>query len=296
MSTPALASGTIFFRAVGNTAWRPLITQTLENELLARVDSAAEEPGAYEFMATATDVAGNESETTQHEDGTPVILDFPLRSGVQLDARIEPGGGEKLTLPYGDHARAKGRLLDAGGLPLADKSVVILEDLREGALFDSRVRTVVTDGTGRFSSKLPAGPSRSVSVIYEGDQRYLSQRVDAGALAVRTGAKLGLSRKRVPEGSSTIFRGRIERLGARIPRRGKLLQLQYQEPTSGRWFTVRNPFHTRSDGKFSFKYEFGTHYTTDVAIRFRLKVPPEQGWPYQGARTRPERVIVEARS
>ncbi len=243
-----------------------------------------------------TDVAGNTSETTQYEDGTPVILDFPLRSGVQLNARIEPGGGEKLTLPYGEHARAKGRLLDSAGLPLAGKSVVVHEDLREGALFDSRVRTVVTDEAGRFSSKLPAGPSRSVSVIYEGDQRYLSQQVDAGALAVRTGAKLGLSRKRVPEGSSTTFRGRIERLGARIPRRGKLLQLQYQEPTSGRWFTVRNPFHTRSDGKFSFKYEFGTHYTTDVAIRFRLKVPPEQGWPYQGARTRPERVIVEARS
>ena len=118
---------------------------------------------------------------------------------------------------------------------------------------------------------------------------------DTGSLAVKTGAKLGLTRKRVPEGSGTTFHGRIERLGARIPSRGKVVQLQYQDPTSGRWSTVRNPFHTRSDGRFAFKYEFGTHYVTDVAIRFRLKVPSERGWPYRGTRTRPERVIVEAR-
>jgi len=290
-----LAGGTISFRAQGGTEWRPLPTQVLPSELHARVDSASEESGTYEFMATATDIAGNASQTTFREDGTPMILEFPLRAGVQLNARIEPGGAERVTLPYGRHARAEGRLLDAAGLALADRPVIVTEDLGEGALFDERVRTVTTDDTGRWSSKLPSGPSRHVFVSYEGDQRYLAQEVDAGSLAIRTGVKLGLSRKRVSEGSSTTFRGRIERLGARIPRRGKLLQLQYQEPTSGRWFTVRNPFHSRSDGKFSFKYEFGTHYTTDVAIRFRLKVPPERGWPYQGARTRPERVIVEAR-
>ena len=154
---------------------------------------------------------------------------------------------------------------------------------------------MVTDEAGRWSSKLPAGPSRSVAVTYEGDQRYLTDEADAGRLSVKTGAKLGLSRRHVPEGSGTTFQGRIERLGARIPSRGKLVQLQYQEPTSGRWSTVRNPFHTRSDGRFAFKYAFGTHYVTDVAIRFRLKVPPERRWPYRGTRTRPERVIVEAR-
>ena len=99
----------------------------------------------------------------------------------------------------------------------------------------------------------------------------------------------------MPEGKATTFRGRIERLGARIPSRGKLVQIQYQDPITKRWATVRNPFRTKSDGRFRFKYGFGTHYVQDVSIRFRLKVPAENDWPYRGARSDARRVIVEAR-
>ncbi len=280
---------------MGTTDWQPLFTQKLPGELRARVDSAAETPGTYEFMAAATDVAGNAAETTLREDGSPMTLEFPLRSGVDLGAHIVPGGSKRTTVAFGKSARVTGRLLDAAGQPLAGKTIVVDEDFGEGALIDHRVRTVVTDDTGRWSSKLPAGPTRSVSAEYEGDQRYLETVAGAGRLVVRTGAKLGLRRKHVPEGRSTTFTGRIERLGARIPPGGKLVQIQYQDPTTGRWSTVRNPFRTRSDGRFRFKYGFGTHYVQDVSIRFRLKVPSEQGWPYRGTRTKAERVIVEAR-
>lgn len=290
-----LASGAIFYRHQGTTDWRPLFTQKVGSELQARVDSAAELPGTYEFMATATDVAGNTTETLLREDGTPMTLDFPLRSGVELSARIEPGGSQRTTLKYGQNARVQGRLLDAAGRPLGGKPVVIDENFGEGALIDHRIRTVTTDENGRWTHKLPAGPTRSVSATYEGDQRYLDTDVQAGRLTVRTGAKLGLSKKRVPEGRSTTFRGRVGRRGARIPNGGKLVQLQYQDPTSGRWLTVRNPFRTKSNGRFSFRYGFGTHYVVDVAIRFRLNVPAEQGWPYRGNHTKAHRVIVEAR-
>ena len=246
-------------------------------------------------MATATDVAGNTSQTTLREDGSPMTLEFPLKSGVDLNAHIEPGGSNRTLLRYGKRARVTGRLLDAAGQPLADKPVVVDEDFGEGALIDHRVRTVMTDAAGRWSSKLPAGPNRSVSVAYEGDQRYLDTSLDAGRLVVRTGAKLGLTRRHVPEGNSTTFTGRVERLGARVPTRGKLVQIQYQDPTTRRWATVRNPFRTGSDGRFRFKYGFGTHYVQDVSIRFRLKVPSEQGWPYRGTQSGARRVIVEAR-
>lgn len=290
-----LHRGAIFYRLQGTTDWQPLFTQTLPGEMRARVDSAAETPGMYEFMATATDVAGNLSETTLREDGSPMTLQFPLRSGVELGAHIEPGGSKRTTVAYGKSARLEGRLLDAAGQPLAGKPVVIDEDFGEGALIDHRIRTVMTDDRGRWSSKLPAGPTRSVSAEYEGDQRYLDTSTDAGRLTVRTGAKLGLTRTHVPEGNATTFTGRVERLGARIPARGKLVQIQYQDPTTGRWATVRNPFRTKSDGRFRFRYGFGTHYVQDVAIRFRLKVPSERGWPYRGSQTRARRVIVEAR-
>jgi hypothetical protein len=290
-----LASGSISYRLMGSTDWQPLFTQSLAGELRARVDSAAETPGTYEFRAIATDVAGNQAETVLREDGSPMTLQFPLRSGVDLDAHIEPGGSQRTTVAYGKSAHVEGRLLDAVGQPLSGKSVVVDEDFGQGALIDHRVRTVVTDASGRWSSKLPAGPTRSVSAEYEGDQRYLDARVGAGRLSVRTGAKLGLTHTHVSEGRAITFKGRVERLGARIPAGGKLVQIQYQDPISGRWATVRNPFRTKSDGRFSFKYGFGTHYVQDVAIRFRLKVPSELGWPYRGTHTGARRVIVEAR-
>lgn len=288
-------SGQIYFRAAGASDWRHLATQRIVGELQARVDSAAEVPGTYEFKAVATDVAGNFAETVLREDGTPMTLEFPLRSGVDLNAHLDPGGSRRTKISYGKNARIEGRLMDAGGDPLPDQEITVDEYFGEGALIDHRVRTVLTDEQGRWASRLPAGPSRSVSAVFQGDQRYLAEEVRAGKLAVRTGAHLGLSRKRVPEGQGTTFRGRIGRLGARIPQRGKLVQLQYQDPTSGRWFTVRNPFHTKSDGRFSFKYNFGTHYVVDVAIKFRLNVPPEADWPYRPVRTKARRVIVQAR-
>ncbi len=290
-----LADGSIFFRLGGTTDWHPLLTQKLPGELQTRVDSTAQVPGTYEFLAAATDVAGNTSQTMLRDDGSPMTLQFPLKSGVELNARLEPGGSARTLVAYGRSAGVQGRLLDAAGQPLANKPVIVDEDFGEGALIDHRIRTVTTDESGRWSSKLPAGPSRAVTVEYEGDQRYLDTSVHAGRMTVRTGAKLGLTRKHVPEGSSTTFTGRIERLGARIPARGKLVQIQYQDPTSGRWSTVRNPFRTRSDGRFKFKYGFGTHYVQDVGIRFRLKVPSEHGWPYRGTQTGARRVIVEAR-
>lgn len=290
-----VASGQILFRAVGATDWRPLLTQRLPGRLTARVDSAAEPPGTYEFIARAGDVAGNSAETTLREDGTPMRLEFPLRSGVELSAHLEPGGSRRTAVAYGRNARVEGRLTDAAGTPMPGQEIVVDEDFGEGALIDHRVRTVVTDEAGRWSSRAPAGPSRTVTAAYAGDQRYLADEAAAGRLVVRSRASLRLTRNRVPEGRATAFVGRIGRLGARVPPRGKLIQLQYQEPGSGRWFTVRNPFHTRSNGRYRFRYEFGTHYVTNVAIRFRLRVPPEYDWPYRPSRSRARRVIVKAR-
>ncbi len=57
-----LAQGAIFYRPQGTSDWHPLFTQKVEGELQARIDSSAEPAGTYEFMATATDVAGNSAE------------------------------------------------------------------------------------------------------------------------------------------------------------------------------------------------------------------------------------------
>ena len=61
-------------------------------KLQARIDSTIDPPGNYEFMARARDVAGNVAQTTTRADGQPMILAFPLKSGVKLSAHLAPGG------------------------------------------------------------------------------------------------------------------------------------------------------------------------------------------------------------
>ena len=290
-----LASGTILFRPAGTTDWRALPTQKAAGELRARVDSAAEEPGSYEFMAEATDVAGNSASTTLREDGLPLILQFPLRSGVKLTTRLGPGGAENQVVKYGRSLTSAGRLLSAAGEPLANQPVVVDEYFGDGALIDHRIRTVTTDENGRWESGNPAGPSRRITATYAGDARYLGTSERVGRMSVKTGVRFRVPRDRVREGRKAVFRGRIRHVGARIPDRGKLVQLQYQDADSGRWSTVRNPFYTRADGRYRFAYEFGTHYVSNVGIRFRLRVLPETSWPYRSVKTRARRVVVEAR-
>lgn len=275
-----MASGRIYFRAVGETGWRPLETLLVGSELQARVDSAAEPEGDHEFMVEASDVAGNQSQTTLRQNGLPMVLRFPLRSGVDLSARIEPGGQRHMTVAYGKSTMAAGQLLGADGAPLVDKEVTVEEYFGEGALIDRRVRTVRTNGEGRWRSKLPAGPSRSVEAYFMGDQRYLDEQTSAGSLAVKTKARFETSRRRVLEGGAVVFKGRIGRLGARIPDGGKLLELQVRE-RAGRWNTVREAFRTNARGRYRLRYRFGRFYAYDTRFKFRVKVARQSDWPYK---------------
>ena len=216
-----VASGQLFYRAEGEGIWQPLETVLAGGELRARVDSTSVPAGIYEFRAVVTDNAGNQAETTQREDGREMALPFPLKSGVDLSAALEPGGAKRTTIPYGRRSRVAGVLREASGDPIAGQEIVIEEYFGDGALIRERITRVQTDGRGRWTSKLPAGPSRRVTATYAGTQRYLSEATLGGRLAVRTKASLRTSKARVPEGGKVMFRGKLGRLGARIPARGK---------------------------------------------------------------------------
>ena len=275
--------------------WKPLSTQAEGGELRTRVDSRAYPPGRYELRAEAADVAGNAAATTSRANGEPMVVNLPLRESVRLDAHVGPGGSKRQSLAYGQDTRAAGRLTDASGDPLAGERVRVEEYFGRGALIDRRVRAVRTDARGRWDSKLPAGPSRQVTVSYEGSRRYLDGEREAGRLAVRSQASFKTSRRSVRAGRAVKFLGRIGRLGARIPSGGKLLELQVREGP-GRWNTVREAFRTNAKGRYKLRYRFGTFYSADARFRFRVKVAREQGWPYKApVRSKARAVVVKAR-
>jgi hypothetical protein len=287
-------SARISYRPVGSGLWHPLDTQLHAGELRARVDSSVAPPGEYEFMAEAIDVAGNRNETILRQNGQQMKLSFPLKAAVELTADLKPGGAKRQTIAYGRDSVVAGRLVSASGTALSNRGVTVVEYFGEGALIDRRVRTVQTDEHGHWSSKLPAGPSRSVTAHFDGDLRYLPAETEAGSLRVRSKASFRTSRKRVPEGEKVVFKGKVGHVGARIPVGGKLIELQVHEGV-GRWNTVREAFYTQPSGRYRLAYRFGRFYLTDAVFRFRAKIAREQGWPYKApVRSRARQVTVLA--
>ena len=284
----------IAHRIVGGAQWTVLPTRLVNDRLQARVDSGSLPPGKYEFMASARDIAGNASQTALRTNGEPATFTFPLREPVQLVARVDGGSGRTETLAYGRDSDARGRLLNANGEPMDGREIIVSEYFGSGALIDRRVRTVVTDARGRWTSKLPAGPSRDVEISFAGTLQHQPRTASSTELRVRSRASLETSRERVREGDSVEFIGKVGHFGARIPSGGKLIELQVQE-APGRWNTVREAFHTNSSGRFAVSYRFGRFYEANATFVFRIKVAREQGWPYEApGRSRSQTVTVVA--
>ena len=79
-------------------------------------------------------------------------------------------------------------------------------------------------------------------------------------------------------GQVVRFWGRVRAHGAPLPRRGKLVAIQYLETATGRWRPV---LVTRSDhaGHFRARYRF-RYLSGPARIRLRAVALSEERWPY----------------
>ncbi len=290
--TSGVSTGQILYRPAGAGDWTPLPTRIVDGELRARVDSTAVPAGSYEFAAQAADVAGNATVTTLREDGLPMVLDFPLKGRVQLTAALAHGGSRREVIPYGRRSSVRGHLRDARGHAVRGQKLTVVEHYGQGALIRKRISHVRTNRHGHWGLRLPAGPSRRVSVAYAGTRRYLDANARGGHLVVKSKATLRPSRRHVPEKKRVVFRGHIAHKGARIPNGGKLLELQVRSAPKT-WHTVKEGFRTRPNGHYRIGYKFQPIYCYDVRYRFRVKVAREGDWPYKAPSTsKTKRVTV----
>lgn len=289
-----VADAQLELRPAGASEWQELETKLADGEARGQVDSLAVPAGEYEFRATASDVAGNLSQTTKRSDGDPMRLTFPLRAPVELSAHLNRGGSKSQVVRYGTDAKAKGLLLDSRGEPIVGQEVTIVENFGAGALLRERVSQATTDERGKWRSKVPAGPSRDVRATFGGTGRFAPAAKGVGTFLVRSRADFETSRESIPEGQTLGFEGRVRHFGARIPFGGKLVELQVRVRT-GRWDTVGEAFRTNERGRYRRSYRFGNQYASDTLFRFRLKVKREANWPYKRTNTRQRKVIVRAR-
>lgn len=309
------ASGGIRYRRLGAQEWIELGTRLGPGaaagtaRLVARLPERLE-VGTYLFRADAVDAAGNPASTTRRADGTEMALRKPALAAAVAAA---PGGaakgaeaargktrvfarlrwrkrsGPRVTVPFGAAAALSGRLVDADGAGLAGRRLRVVSRPSRGALAKKQVETVSTGEHGGFRLALPAGPSRRITVSYAGETGLDGARRPALALRVRGGIVLQASPKALRTGQSVLFWGRVRARGAPLPRRGKLIAVQYFESETRRWRPV---LVTRSDHSGHFRARYRFRYVTGTAtIRLRAVALAEERWPYAPGASRP--VVVQ---
>lgn len=283
-----VASGTIAYRPLQGGSWRELDTEHRAGELQAAVDSLAEPKGRYLFAVSATDRAGNSARSERRRDGTRMILEFPLKTATRISGQVRDGS----KVGYGERPWFEGRLAAAEGPVPAGERVLVVERFGDGAEPERTVHSTRTDARGRYEVRLDAGPSRRVIARYEGSPRWIGSESDPVRISVGGRARLKVAQQRVRAGQKARFRASVGRRGVRIAR-GKLVELQVRAAGEGRYRTVRQALRTTPRGRLRTAYSFDRFYTRPARFQFRLKVTPENGWPYRApTHSRARRITV----
>jgi hypothetical protein len=322
------AKGQIYYRRSDASEWTELATKVLPAETPGRARLVAPMPelgyGTFVFRAEAGDGAGNVASTTLRADGSqmsirrlpppPLEQAKPLPPGKPLPPRPTPplpqaqpahpkgkarlfarlrgghGRGDSLTVPFGAAALISGRLTRADGAGLARRRLRVVSHPSHGALAPLGVQTVETGGQGGFELRLPPGPSRRVTVTFPGDGELTPARRPGLELRVRSGISLHAVPRSLRTGQAVSLSGKVRSREAPIPRRGKLVAIQYREQATGRWRPVlvtRTNHHGRFRTRYRFRYVIGT-----ASIRLRATALAEERWPYAPGSSPPVAIKV----
>jgi hypothetical protein len=297
------ASGDLFYRRADQERWIELPTRLVPGEAGAgRLVAAMPDLGfgSYVFRAEAFDAAGNRTSTTLRADGTEMAVRklAPVqapKSKTRLFARLRggEGRGEAMTVPFGGPALLGGRLTRADGAGIAGRTLRVVAHPSRGALAPTNTADVETGERGGFELRLPPGPSRRVTVTFPGGPGLEPAGREGLELRVRSAATLRVAPRKLANGEVVRLSGRVRARGARIPRRGKLVAIQYLESATKRWRPV---LVTRTDhsGRFRTRYRF-RYIRGAASIRLRAAVLPEERWPYVLGSSRPVTIHVSGR-
>jgi hypothetical protein len=272
--------------------------------LAARTPDLA--PGTYVFRADAVDGAGNTASTTLRADGTEMAIRktpppvapprvVPPKAKTRLFARLRGGHGrgDELTVPFGAPAIVSGRLTRADGAGIAGRELHVVARPSRGALATTSAASVTSGDRGGFELRLEPGPSRRITVSYPGDAGLEGASRPSLDLRVRSGISLRAAPLALKTGQVVRLSGQVSTRGAPVPRRGKLVAIQYLEAATHRWRPV---LVTRSDHDGRFRAHYRFRYVDGAAsIRLRATALAEERWPYAPGSSRPLTVSVSGR-
>lgn len=298
------ASGTILYRRLDAERWTELPTKLTAGSAPGTAKLVAPVPelgfGTFVFRADGVDAAGNAASTTLRTDGTQMAVrrvppSPPVvrpRTKARLFARLRGGAGhgDSMTVGFGAAATLRGRLTRADGAGIGGRRLRVVLRPSRGALAERRVLATTTGESGGFELRLPPGTSRRVTVSFDGDEGLEPAQRPGLELRVRAGVSLRAQPLSLETGEVVHLSGRVATREAPLPRRGKLVAIQYLEAATDRWRPV---LVTRSDhdGRFRARYRF-RYVSGHAAIRLRATALAEERWPYAPGSSRPVTVRV----
>jgi hypothetical protein len=310
------AKGEVYVRRLGSERWVELPSKLVAGAIAGNARLVATMPeqldsGTYVFRADVADAAGNTASTTLRADGKEMAVrkaeppsaarNPAVSAGVSSDGRGAKTRlfaqlnwrelrGPNVTVPFRAAATLTGRLVDADGAGLAGRRLRVVSRPSRGALAHRRVDKILSGPHGGFRLALPPGPSRRVSVTYAGDPGLAASRRPALELRVQGAVSLHVSPEVLLNGGSMQLWGRVRARGAALPRRGKLVAIQYFETGARRWRPV---LVVRSDHSWRFRAAYRFRYVTGTAsIRLRAVSLAEDRWPYAPGASQPLTVRV----
>jgi hypothetical protein len=303
------AGGSVRYRRLGTTQWLELPSRLQAADpagsaarLTAHVPGDLA-PGTYLFRAEAVDAAGNSATSTRRADGVEMALrktaspaaakkvESP-RGKTRVFARLRwrRHRGARVTVPFGAAAVLSGRLLDADGAGLTGRHLRVVARPSRGALTRRRVFRLRTGSHGGFRLPMPSGPSRRITVNFAGESGLDGARRPALALRVRGGVVLHAAPRSLRTGQTVHVWGRVRARGAPLPRRGKLVAIQYYETAARRWRPI---LVTRSDHNGRYRTGYRFRYVSGTArVRLRAVALAEERWPYAPGASPPVSVRV----
>jgi hypothetical protein len=183
-ASSGVVGGAIEIRGRREAPFLALKTTLQDGKLVATVPRTVK--GSYGIRVSASDKAGNTL--------SALVTSMSLSTRVGKHARKVQN--ERATVGYGRAVTVLGRLTTTDGSPVANQSIVISGTLRQTGATAQPVAIAPTDTGGRFSVTLPAGPSRSLSVVYPGAQGILT-RTRAVALRVPASSTIRAAAKSI---------------------------------------------------------------------------------------------------
>ena len=149
-------------------------------------------------------------------------------TSAKFGRRVRKVRSGRVKVPFGRSARLRGRLTRSASQALAGQTIVATATVRRRGAPTQPAGSAVTDRRGRFSLRVPAGPSRNYRLAFNGGGGALGA---ARSVSVRVPASstIRASRTRVSGRTRVRFSGRLRSRGQPIPGRGLVLVLQGRE-------------------------------------------------------------------